>query len=100
MKREDYKTITADGSTVTTGVASARIALPVNAAGNKPRYIVVTGTVESYVRLGDVTVVATANSLLIQPADSRHLVVGGCTHIAHIQGTTVGKVNIIPLDDE
>lgn len=99
MKREDVITIAADGSTVSTGAASARIPIPVNSAGAKPLYIRVAATNESYVQMGGSAVAATANSLLVQPADSVILSVGGHTHIAHIQGTAVGKVNITPLED-
>lgn len=99
MKREDVITIAVDGSTVTTAAASARIAIPTNSAGVKPLYIRVAATNESYVQMGGSTVVATANSVLVQPADSELLAVGGHTHIAYIQGTAAGKVNITPLED-
>ena len=99
MKREDVITIAVDGSTVTTAAASARIAIPNNSAGTKPLYIRVAATNESYVQMGGSTVVATANSVLVQPADSELLAVGGHTHIAYIQGTSAGKVNITPLED-
>lgn len=100
MRLEDARSIYATGVTAATGAASARFAIPVNSAGQKPRYVRVAAVSECYVRLGDGTVVATANDLLIQPGDSIILVVGSATNIAHIQGTAVGKVNVIPLDDE
>lgn len=89
-----------DGVTVTTG-ASAGSTIPLNAAGAKPRYIRVSATTESYVKLGVGGVpTATTNSLLIQPADSLILPVGSNTHYATVQGTAVGKVNIAPCEDE
>lgn len=100
MRKDDTTAVYATGVTAATGAASARFAIPVNSSGLKPRYIRVAGINECYVRLGDVTVVATGNDLLIQPADSIMLVVGTATHIAHIQGTSAGKVNVIPLEDE
>lgn len=101
MQREDALTIYTDGSTQATGAASARIAIPTNSAGLKPRWIRVAAINESYFRLGDVTVVATANSTLVQPSDSIDwLSVGSATHIAFIQGAAVGRINIIPLDAE
>lgn len=99
MKRADVITIAQNGTTVTTGATSAAVAIPVNQSGSRPLYIRVASTNESYVQLGGATVAATANSLLIQPADAALLAVGGHTHIAHIQGPAPGRVNIAPLED-
>lgn len=87
------------GSTQATGAASARIAIPVDSAGNNPRYIRVAAINESYVKLGSVAVAATSNDVLIQPADAAIMCVNGATHIAFIQGTAVGKINVIPLEN-
>ena len=96
-------TVTATGATVTTGAASARVAIPVSSAGagstSRVRYIRIAATVESYVKVGDVTVAATTNDVLVQPADSIVLCVGGAGYVAYIQGTATGKVNIVSLDD-
>jgi hypothetical protein len=89
----------ATGFTATTGAASARSAIPVNSAGERPRYIRVAAINESYVKLGDATVTATANDILVQPADSLWLAVNGSTNIAYIQGTAAGKVNVVPLEN-
>lgn len=94
-----FVTVTTVGQTVTTGAASARIAIPVDASGNVPRFIRVAATAESYVKLGGSTVAATANDLLIQPADAAILSTNGATHIAHIQGGASAKVNIVPLEN-
>jgi hypothetical protein len=91
--------ITQTGFTAATGAASARTAIPNDSAGNRPRYIRVAGINECYVKLGDNTVVATANDTLIQPADSVIMVVSGATNIAYIQGTSAGKVNVVPLEN-
>lgn len=100
MKREDAISILVDGVTVTTGVASVAILIPNAANGQKPRYVRIAATTESYVAMALSTVVATINSMLVQPADCVLLAVGGATHIAYIQGATVGKVNITPLEDQ
>jgi len=92
-------TVMATGFTAATGAASARSAIPVNSAGERPRYIRVAAINESYVKLGDVTVTATANDILVQPADSIWLAVNGATNIAYIQGTSAGKVNVVPLEN-
>ena len=100
MRKDDTLSILATGFTAATGAASARTAIPVNTSTLKPRYIRVAGINECYVKLGDVTVTATANDVLIQPADSMLMVVGSCTHIAYIQGTAAGKINVVPSEDE
>lgn len=87
------------GSTQTTGAASARIAIPANSAAENPRYIRVAAINETYVKLGSSTVTATTNDVLIQPADAAVFAVNGATHIAYIQGTAAGKVNVIPLEN-
>jgi hypothetical protein len=92
-------TVQAVGFTAATGASSARTAIPVDSAGNLPRYIRVAGINECYVKLGGAAVAATANDMLIQPADSAILTVNGQTNIAYIQGTAAGKVNVVPLEN-
>ena len=93
-----FAVINTTGFTAATGAASARTAIPVDAAGKVPSYIRVSGINECYVKLGTVAVTATANDILIQPADALYLQVGrGDTHIAYIQGAAVGKVNVQAL---
>ncbi len=91
--------ITQTGFTAATGASSARSAIPVDSAGNIPRYIRVAGINECYVKLGGAAVAATANDTLIQPADSVIMVVSGATNIAYIQGSAAGKVNVMPLEN-
>lgn len=97
---DDAVRITATGTTVTTGAATANTAIPNTAAGTPPRYIRVAATTESYVKVGDNSVTATTNDILVQPADSIVLTVQGCTKLAYIQGTSSGKVSITPLEDQ
>lgn len=95
-----FACISAVGFTAATGAASARSTIPVDASGNRPNYIRVAAINESYVKIGDSSVAATANDILIQPADALYLQVGkGNTHIAYIQGTAAGKVNVTALDN-
>jgi hypothetical protein len=96
---DEAVTIVTTGFSAATGAASARTAIPTNAAGAAPNYIRVSARNECYVRVGSSTVVATANDALIQPADSLILRVQGNTHIAYIQGTAAGLVNVVPLED-
>lgn len=92
-------TVTQVGFTAATGAATARTAIPVDSAGNLPRYIRVAAINESYIRIGNSAITATANDTLIQPADSVILTVNQQTHIAYIQGASAGKVNVVPLEN-
>lgn len=87
------------GATVTTGAASANVAIPNDSAGNLPRYIRIAATVESYVKVGNASVAATTNDIMVQPADAVILAVSGAVKVAYIQGTATGKVNILPLEN-
>lgn len=93
-------TIMAVGVTSATGAASAQITIPADSSGRVPNYIRVAAINESYVKLGVAGVAATTNDILVQPADALVLQVPkGVTTIAHIQGTTAGKVNITALEN-
>lgn len=93
-----FAVINTTGVTVATGAGSAVVAIPVDAAGKIPSYIRVAGINECYVKLGIVSSTATANDILIQPADAIYLQVGrGDTHIAYIQGSAAGKINVQAL---
>lgn len=95
-----FITVTAPGVSAATGAASASSPIPVASDGNRPRYIRVAARNECYVRLGVSGVVATNQDTLVQPADSVLLAVpNGVTHIAYIQGTAAGLVNIVPLEN-
>lgn len=101
---DDAITVTATGTTQATAGTSASIALstiPTAAGGtNTARYVRIAAINESYVKVGDSSVTATTNDVLVQPADAVILRVQGCTHVAFIQGASAGKVNIVPLEDQ
>lgn len=100
MQRGNAFTVMAVGVTATTAAASASTAIPNASSGVLPKYIRITATTESYIKLGiGAGTTATTNDMLIQPADSMILSRSSCTHFAVIQGTTIGKVNVVPLDD-
>ena len=93
--------ITVDGSTVTSGAASASIALPVNAAGTAARIIRVLCPVEAsyaFVKVGNSTVTATTNSIAVNMEEPVYLDTTGCTHIAYIQGSAAAIINIVPIE--
>ena len=95
-----FLVITQAGFSAATGAASARSAIPTDGSGNRPNYIRVAARNECYVKLGDSSVTATTNDILVQNADSVILRVGKAdTHIAYIQGVAAGQVNVSPLDN-
>ena len=97
---EDALTIVATGNLVTSGVASARIAIPVNAAGqaaNVVRIICPVAATYAYVRPGNSTVTATTSNIAVNTTELL-LEVGGCTHIAYIEGSTAAVINISPVE--
>lgn len=89
------------GFTATSAATSARTALPTAANSANINYVRVAATGELYVRIGDSSVVATSNDILVQPADSLLLCVNGATHIAYIQGGAAGtaRVNVQPVEN-
>lgn len=95
-----FLTVTASGISPSTGAASAVSALPLTSSGSVPRYVRVAARNESYVRLGTAGATATNADILVQPADCVVLMVpNGVTHIAYIQGTAPGIVNVVPLEN-
>lgn len=93
-------TITAAGFSAATGAASAASTIPNDSSGRAPNYIRVAARNECYVKLGVAGVTATTADILVQPADSIFLQVPkGITHIAYIQGTAAGQVNVVPLEN-
>jgi len=95
-----FISVNAVGFSAVTGGTSARSPIPVDGSGNRPNYVRVAARNECYVKIGTVAVVATANDILVQNADSILLQVGRAdTHIAYIQGVAGGQVNVVPLDN-
>lgn len=94
-------TITTVGANITTGAASANIAIPVASSGEIPRYIRLCSTAACHAKLGtSAAVAATSSDTLIQPNDALVLnVPRGVTHIAAIQNAAAGSLNVIPLED-
>lgn len=90
--------VNAVGATVTTGAASAAVNIPTDASGNRPNYIRVAATTESYFNVRGVA--ATNNDVLVQPSDAVIIQVPkGVTQVNYIQGGSAGRMNIVPLDN-
>lgn len=97
---DDFFTITKTGANITTGAASARVALPTDTAGNVPRYVRVAATVAARISLGTVASNAVATDTLLMPGDAMNMAVpAGLTHLCAIQDTAAGTVNVVPLEN-
>ena len=94
----DFLTIIATGSQVTTGAASARVAIPNAADGHIAKFVRLQAVSNCYIRCGDVTVVATANDALLSPNEALFLCVNGMTNIAYIQESAATKLNVTPIE--
>lgn len=93
-----FVAVNAVGTTVTTGAASAAVNIPTDASGNRPNYIRVAATTESYFNVRGAT--ATNNDVLVQPSDAVIIQVPkGVTQVNYIQGGSAGRMNIAPLDN-
>lgn len=97
---DDAINVQAVGKSFTTAAGSASTTIPITSAGTAPRYMRISATTETYVKVGGAAVAATANDILIQPADAVLLNVQGNSFVAYIQGAVPGRVNFIPLEDQ
>jgi len=92
--------VTVAGFSAATGAASARTAIPVDGSGSRPSFLRIAARNECYFKIGDSSVNATVNDVLVQNADSVIIQVPkAATHIAYIQGTAAGQINVTPLDN-
>lgn len=93
-------TVTVTGATIATSGISAGATIPSNAAGEKPRYIRVAATAAATVRIGVGVQTAVTTDMLVQPGDAVVMSVpSGVTHIAAIQVTAAGVVQVSPLEN-
>ena len=90
--------VNATGTQVTTGAASATVALPTNAAVKSPKHVRLQSTGNCYVRPGIVSTTCTVNDILLSPNNHLILDVANFTHIAYLQETAAAKLNITPLE--
>lgn len=98
---DDAIKVIVDGTTVTSGATSARVAIPNQGSGERARVVRVICPVEAsyaYILPGNSGVVATVNSLAVNQEEEIILDVTGCTHIAYIQGSAAAVINIAPLE--
>jgi hypothetical protein len=86
------------GAQVTTGGASAVVAIPNNASGVIAKYVRLQATGNCYIKPGLVGSTCTVNDCLLSPNEALVLNVFGFTHIAYLQETAAAKLNITPLE--
>lgn len=94
----NFQSISATGVTVNSGAASARVALPVNAAGALPKYVRVQSNLTAHIRFGDATVVAATTDFYLSPNNGEVFAVGGATNMAYIQDAATAKIVVTPLE--
>lgn len=94
-------TITNPGATVTIGAASANVAIPNGGGSQVPKYVRLASTTACYVRLGNgAGTTAVPGDILIQPADALVVRSIGLTHVAGIQVSGPGVLQISPIEDQ
>lgn len=91
--------VVATGAIIAFTGASARVAIPNDSSGTLPKYIRVAANAACYIKIGNSSVAAAAGDLLVQPADAVVLKVMNQTHIAAVQVSAGGTVQISPLED-
>lgn len=88
------------GISIATSATSASATIPLDSAGNTPRYIRIAATAAACVRLALTgTPTAVTTDLQVQPGDAVIIATGGCTKIAAIQVAAAGVVQVSPLDN-
>ena len=91
--------IVASGANITTGAASAGTTIPFGSNGAVPKFIRISATVAACVRIGTGVQTAVATDMLVIPGDSVIMATLGCTHIAAIQQSAAGVVQVSPVED-
>lgn len=92
--------VTATGTSVSTGAASANTTLPNNSNGSAPRFARFACTVACHVKIGASGLTATSNDLMIVPGSPTILAIpNGVTHFAYIQNGSAGTLNVAPLEN-
>jgi len=91
-------TVGAAGALVTSGAASAEVAIPDTADGETAKVVRIASTALAHVKPVLTGTAATANDTLVGPGDAVYLHVQGYTHVAYIQQTAAAKIQISPVE--
>jgi hypothetical protein len=99
--QSNFITVTATGASVTTGAASVNGTIPLDSAGNVPRYIRIVATASAYFRMGAGagTPTAVSTDLMVQPGDAVVLSVNNNTKFAALQVSAPGVLQVSPLEN-
>ena len=98
---EQAVTYAANGVQVTSGVASATVAIPNTADGNKARYVVLicpSGYCYAKPVVGGSSTASVADFPIISTSAIVVLSVHQFSHIAYIQGSAAALLNILPIE--
>lgn len=96
---DDAITVFKTGTIINFGGTSAGVAIPATQSGQAPNYVRLAATQACYVKIGSGAQTAVAGDLLVQPADSVILRAAGVSHVAAIQVSAAGVLQISPLED-
>lgn len=95
---EDAMTVTKTGSIINFTATSASVAIPTDSANTIPKYCRLASTQPCYVRLGVGSASAVAGDLLVQPADAVLVRTHGLSHVAALQVSVAGVLQISPVE--
>jgi hypothetical protein len=87
------------GVSLSTGVSSVSSVIPNTSSGTKPTQVRIMSTEFCFAKFGSAGVVATPNDILISPYCDEVYSVSGNTHIAVLQSSVSGLINIMPLEN-
>lgn len=95
----DFLTVSVTGKQLATSATSAGTTLPVDSSGGIPRLIRIAATAPACIRMGVGAQTAVVTDLQVQPGDAVVLTTNGATHIAAIQVSGAGIVQVSPLEN-
>lgn len=96
---QEFITLGATGIRLASSGTSSGAALPVGLAGDVPRLIRVTATADAHVRIGSGAQTALNTDAMVQPGYGVVVTTNGATHIAVIQASSAGIVQVSPLEN-
>jgi hypothetical protein len=90
--------VAATGTTVTSGAASASVAIPNAADGNRARFVRIQAAGLVHVKPGGSAVACTADDMMVSASESVILSVKPFTHIAYLEESAGAKLTITPVE--
>lgn len=96
---QEFITLGATGIRLASSGTSSGAALPVGLAGDVSRLIQITATAAAHIRIGSGAQTAVNTDTMVQPGDSKVITTNGATHIAVIQASAAGIVQVSPLEN-